>query len=81
MYAIFAGIARASQGLRERDCRLTLALNTNADQLIFDPDEHTPDDWQLRLQAITHLDPDEQHAIRTVIDGILIRHQARKLAS
>jgi hypothetical protein len=61
--------------------RLTLALNTNADQLIFDPDEHTPNDWQLRLQAITHLDPDEQHAIRTVIDGILIRHQARKLAS
>jgi transcriptional regulator with XRE-family HTH domain len=41
--------------------RLTLALNTNADQLIFDPDE--------------------QHAILTVIDGILIRHQARKLAS
>lgn len=61
--------------------RLTLALNTNADRLIFDPDEHTPDDWQLRLQAITHLDPDEQHTIRTVIDGILIRHQARKLAS
>jgi transcriptional regulator with XRE-family HTH domain len=61
--------------------RLTLALNTNADQLIFDPNEHTPNDWQLRLQAITHLDPDEQNTIRTVIDGILIRHQARKLAS
>ena len=41
--------------------RLTLALNTNADQLTCDPDERT--------------------TIRTVIDGILIRHQARKLAS
>ena len=62
--------------------RLALALNTSADQLIFDPDERAPtNDWQLRLEAITHLDPDEQHAIRTVIDGILLRHQARKLAS
>ena len=29
----------------------------------------------------THLDPDEQAAIRTLIDSILLRHQARKLAS
>ncbi len=62
--------------------RLALALNTSADQLIFDPDERAPtNDWQLRLEAIQHLDPDEQNTIRTVIEGILIRHQARKLAS
>ena len=32
----------------------------------------------------THIDPDEQETIRTVIDGILLlvlRYQARKLAS
>lgn len=62
--------------------RLTIALNTTSDNLIFnttpDPAHH---DWQLRLDAITQLDPDEQLALRTVIDGILIRHQARKLAS
>jgi transcriptional regulator with XRE-family HTH domain len=62
--------------------RLALALNTSADQLIFDPEDRAPtNDWQLRLEAITHLDPDEQETIRTVIDGILLRHQARKLAS
>ena len=32
------------------------------------------------LEAITHLNPDAQESIRTVIDGILMRHQARKLA-
>ena len=62
--------------------RLTTALNTTSDNLIFNttpqPEHH---DWQLRLEAITQLDPDEQQALRTVIDGILIRHQARKLAS
>jgi len=63
--------------------RLTTALNTNADQLIFNPDEPGGDnnEWHLRLEAITHLDHDEQQAIRTVIDGILLRHQARKIAS
>jgi transcriptional regulator with XRE-family HTH domain len=60
--------------------RLTLALNTSADQLIFNTDPAS-NDWQLRIDAIQHLDPDEQATIRTVIDGILIRHQARKLAS
>ena len=61
--------------------RLTLALNTSADQLIFNTDQPTDETWQLRLEAITHLDPDEQAAIRTLIDSILLRHQARKLAS
>lgn len=63
--------------------RLTTALNTNADQLIFNHDETSGEnsEWHLRLEAIQHLDPDEQQAIKTVIDGILLRHQARKLAS
>jgi len=63
--------------------RLTTALNTNADQLIFDNTETGPENGEshLRLEAISHLDPDEQAAIRTVIDGILLRHQTRKIAS
>ena len=82
-----AQILRYEQGAAEPILdvirRLTTALNTNADQLIFDntESEATNGEWHLRLEAITHLDPDEQNAIRTVIDGILLRHQARKLAS
>ena len=58
--------------------RLTLALNTNADQLIFDADQNSAEngEWHLRLEAINHLDPDEQQAIRTVIDGILLRQDS-----
>jgi hypothetical protein len=63
--------------------QLALALNTTADELVFDNEPSTTTDhmWQLRLEALTHLDPDEQAAIRTLIDSILLRHQARKLAS
>jgi len=33
------------------------------------------------LEALDQLDPDEQAASRTVIEGTLLRHQARRLAA
>jgi len=61
---------------------LTLALNTSADSLLFDNNERGPTNTDLthHLEAINHLDPDEQTAIITLIEGTLLRHQARKLA-
>jgi hypothetical protein len=40
-----------------------------------------PTELRHHLEAITQLDPDEQAAIRTLIEGTLLRHQARKLAA
>jgi transcriptional regulator with XRE-family HTH domain len=61
--------------------RLALALNVSADVLIFDETERTiPDDIAHHLEAIGQLDPDEQAAIRQLIEGALLRHQARRLA-
>jgi len=37
-------------------------------------------DLRLHLEAINQLDEDEQDAIRAIIEGALLRHQARKLA-
>jgi len=61
---------------------LTLALNTSADSLLFDNEERGPKNPELKhhLEAINHLNPDEQNAIITLIEGTLLRHQARKLA-
>lgn len=62
--------------------RLALALNTSADTLIFDEEERTiPDDLTHLLEALNDLDPDERNAIRALIEGALLRHQARKLAA
>ncbi len=40
-----------------------------------------PDDLRHHLEAINQLDPDERNAIRTLVEGTLLRHQARKLAA
>jgi len=62
--------------------QLALALNTSADTLVFDHDERGPTDPDLRLhlEALNQLDPDELNAIRGLIEGALLRHQARRLA-
>ncbi len=62
--------------------QLALALNTSADTLVFDNDERGPNDPDLRLhlEALNQLDPDELNAIRQLIEGALLRHQARRLA-
>ena len=58
---------------------LTLALNTSADTLLFDTDERQPpDDLTLHLEAINHLNPDDQDLIRSIIEAILLRHDTRR---
>jgi transcriptional regulator with XRE-family HTH domain len=61
---------------------LALALTTSADSLLFEPDERGPENPSLRvrLEALDQLDPDEQAPIRALIEGALLRHQARQLA-
>ena len=61
---------------------LALVLNTSADSLLFEPDERGPSEpsLRLRLEAVDQLDPDEQAAVRALIEGALLRHQARQLA-
>lgn len=61
--------------------RLATELAISADTLLFDPDERViPDDLAHHLEAINQLDPDEKTTIRQLIEGALLRHQARKLA-
>lgn len=61
--------------------RLAVALSVSADQLVFDKDERGPDsDLRLHLEAIQHLDDDEKAVVRTVIESVLLRHEARRYA-
>ena len=62
--------------------RLAIALSTSADTLVFPNNDRGPHtDLNLHLEAINQLDPDEQQTIRHLIEGALLRHQAKKLAS
>lgn len=58
---------------------LALALNTSADSLLFDHNERGPsDDLTLHLEAINHLDENDQNLIRSIIEAILLRHDTRR---
>ncbi len=60
--------------------KITLALNVSADTLLFDPDDRGPGSDALRLhfEAVSRLDPDEQNTIMDVIDGMLLKHDAKR---
>lgn len=61
--------------------RLAVALSISADQLVFADAERGPgNDLRLHLEAVQHLDPDEQAVVRTVIESMLLRHEARRYA-
>lgn len=62
--------------------KLAIALSVSADTLVFDKDERGPDDdLRLQFEAATRLDPDEKHLIRELIEGILIKHEAKRWAA
>lgn len=59
---------------------LALALSVTSDQLIFEEGERQPDDsLTLLLEGITRLDADEKHVIKEMVEGILLKHQAKQL--
>jgi transcriptional regulator with XRE-family HTH domain len=75
--------AGTSQPTLEVLRQMAKALGVSADVLMFDESERGPEDPSLRLwlESVDSLDPDEQAAIKTVIEGTLLRHQARRLAA
>lgn len=59
--------------------KLAIALNVPGDALLFDEDERKPpEDFIMQFEALAQLDADDKKAIRSVIDGLIIRHQAKK---
>ncbi len=60
--------------------KLAIALNVPGDMLLFDEDERKPpDDFLLQFEALSQLAPEDKKTIRDVIDGLIMRNQAKKL--
>lgn len=58
---------------------VALALATSADSLLFDEDERGPDDdLRLAFEATRALDDDEKEALKALLEGFLLRHDARR---
>ena len=60
--------------------KLAVALNVPGDMLLFDEHERKPpENFIFQFEAIKQFGPEDKKIIRAVIDGLLIRHQAKKL--
>jgi transcriptional regulator with XRE-family HTH domain len=62
--------------------RLALSLSVSADVLIFNPDERGPQDDDLKLifEAVDRFTPEEKTTAKTVLQGLVLQHQARRWA-
>ena len=72
----------ASQPTLDVIRKLAMALSVSADLLLFGKDERGPDD-ELRLQfeAVSRFDPDEKKVIRSMLEGMILKHEARRWSS
>jgi transcriptional regulator with XRE-family HTH domain len=61
--------------------RLAKALHVSLDNLVFEEAERGPDeDLRLRFEALSQLDSGERMVVKELLDGMLLKHQARRLA-
>jgi hypothetical protein len=78
MKAIAPSATCSSSRREPRNCTSGIIEN-GALALIFDDDERGPaDELRLAFEGTRHLDPDEQAALRQVLEAMLLRHDARR---
>ena len=59
--------------------KLAIALSVSADMLLFEKDERGPDEeLKLQFEAVSRLDAEEKRVIRSVIESMILRHEARR---
>jgi len=62
--------------------KLAVALNLSLDELAFSPNERVPgDDLRPLLAALNDFSADERHVIREMIEGLILKHTARKFGA
>jgi transcriptional regulator with XRE-family HTH domain len=62
--------------------KLAIALSVSADTLVFDANERGPDDdLRLQFEATTRLTTDEKHILKTIIESIILNHEAKRWAA
>jgi transcriptional regulator with XRE-family HTH domain len=72
--------AGSSQPTLDAIRRLAVALGVSSDALLFDKDERGPDE-ELRYQfeAVSRFDAEDKKVARAVLDGLILKHQAKRL--
>ena len=72
----------ASQPTLDVIRRLAVALQVSADVLIFGADERGPDgDLRLQFEAISKFAPEEKKVIKALLEGMILKHEAKRWSS
>jgi transcriptional regulator with XRE-family HTH domain len=59
--------------------KLAIALNVSADVLVFEKEERGPDETlRYQFEAVCRLDSREKEIVMEVLDGLLLKHDARR---
>ncbi len=59
--------------------KIALALNVSIDSLVFENGERKPDEELLLLfEGVARLDPEEKKLIKGLIEGVMIKHDAKR---
>jgi len=62
--------------------KLAKALHISLDDLVFDAGERGPDeDLRLQFEAVSHMPEDEKKIIKALLEGMIIKHQTKKMVS
>jgi transcriptional regulator with XRE-family HTH domain len=70
---------RSAQPTLEGLIKLAKALHVSLDELVFDAEERSPSDWmKLLFEAVERLSEDEQAVIRELLDGMIVKYEARR---
>ncbi|WP_047686454.1 MULTISPECIES: helix-turn-helix transcriptional regulator [Xenorhabdus] len=60
--------------------RIAVTFNVSADWLIFEEEEREPqDELKLKFEAVKQMDEEEQRSVISVLDALILKHQARLL--
>lgn len=74
--------AGTSQPTLEVIRKLALTLGVTSDMLLFEKSERGPDDdLRLQFERIAQFDPEDKRVIKAVLDGLILRHEAKRLSS
>lgn len=61
--------------------KIALAFNVTADWLIFEEGERAlPNNLQLKFEAVSQMSEEDQRAIQSIIDGMILKHTTNSLS-
>ena len=74
--------AGASQPTLDVIRKLSTALRVSADMLLFGKDQRGPDeDLRLQLEAVSGFDEEEKRVMRSLLEGMILKHETRRWQS